>query len=118
MTWPFQSRLHRTRGVAGRPESAGRTAIPPAVGSRVVTELEIPPKADGDEATDLVQEFLDVGDRVEVWDEEMTTGGDSGRVRARGDVTGIEPGFLELDGDSPNGESVRYDEIHTIKRIA
>lgn len=82
-----------------------------------MTELEIPPETDADEAKDLVREFVDVGDEVEVWDEEMTTGGASERVRAHGEVTGFETGYLELDGESPEGASVRYDEIHTVKRV-
>ena len=82
-----------------------------------MTELEIPPDATEEEAAELVMEFVAVGDEIEVKGEEMTETAGDGRARASGRVTRIEPGYLQIDGDSPVGESVRYDEIHLVTRI-
>ena len=82
-----------------------------------MTELEIPPDATEEEAAKLVVEFVAVGDEIEVKGEEMTETSGDGRERASGRVTAIEPGYLEIDGDSPHGESVRYDEIHLVTRL-
>lgn len=83
-----------------------------------MTELEIPPNADEQTASELVREFVDVGDEVEIWGEEMTQTEGDGRVRSNGRITGFEPAYLELDGEPLDGKSVRYDEIHTMTRVA
>lgn len=82
-----------------------------------MTELEIPPEVDERRAGELVREFVDIGDEVEVWDEDVTGTGDD-RVRISGEVTGLEPAYLELDGEPLEGKSVRYTEIHTMTRLA
>lgn len=82
-----------------------------------MTELEIPPDVDEETASELVREFVDVGDEVEVWDAEMTRTDDDDRVRVEGAVTGFEPAYLELDNEPLDGKSVRYDEIHTVIRL-
>ncbi|MEY7850646.1 hypothetical protein AB7C87_15770 [Natrarchaeobius sp. A-rgal3] len=79
-----------------------------------MTELTIPPDADEQETSKLVQEHVEVGDEVEVREAERTGGGDH---EVTGTVTGIEPGYLELDGKPLAEGSVRYDEIHTITRL-
>lgn len=79
-----------------------------------MTELTVPPDADGDEVVELVREHVTVGDVVEIWERDRTGSDDP---EHRGEVTGLEPGYLELDGDSPDGASVRYDEIGSIVRI-
>ncbi|MFP8954292.1 hypothetical protein ACLI4Z_15185 [Natrialbaceae archaeon A-arb3/5] len=76
-----------------------------------MTELTIPPDADEQEATKLVQEHVEVGDIVEVREAERTG---SGEPEITGEVTGIEPGYLELDGQPLDEGSVRYDEIQTL----
>ncbi|RQG98946.1 hypothetical protein [Natrarchaeobius oligotrophus] len=79
-----------------------------------MTELTIPQDADGTRAAELVQEHVDVGDRVEIREAERTGSGDP---EITGEVTGIEPGYLELDGQPLSEGSVRYDEIHTVVRL-
>lgn len=79
-----------------------------------MTELTIPPDASDERAAALVSDHVDVGDVVEVWERDRT-GGDDPEVT--GEVTGIEPGYLELDG-RPLGEgSVRYDRIGTVIKV-
>ncbi|WP_290816031.1 hypothetical protein [Halovivax sp.] len=82
-----------------------------------MTELEIPPDATEETASRLVAEFADVGDEVEIWDSEMTDTDGDDRARAHGTITAIEPGYVEIDGEGPDGEGIRYDEIHTMARI-
>ena len=79
-----------------------------------MTELTIPPDADDERAAALVREHVDVGDEVEVREAERT-GGDDPAVT--GEVTGIEAGYLELDGQPLDGKSVRYDEIKSLTRV-
>lgn len=79
-----------------------------------MTELEIPPDASEGRAAKLVQEHVSVGDIVEVWEADRTDASDADRT---GKVTGIEPGYLELDGHDLSEGSVRYDEIRTLIRV-
>ncbi|RQG90041.1 hypothetical protein EA462_08555 [Natrarchaeobius halalkaliphilus] len=79
-----------------------------------MTELTIPPEADQKRAAKLIQEHVDVGDTVEIREAERT-GSDSPTIT--GEVTGIDPGYLELDGQPLTEGSVRYDEIHTVTRL-
>lgn len=79
-----------------------------------MTELTIPPDLDEDQAAELVRDHVEVGDEVQVWEDERTGGRDP---ELTGTVTGIEPGYLELDGEPATGRSVRYDEIHTVIRV-
>ncbi|NGM67578.1 hypothetical protein G6M89_00905 [Natronolimnobius sp. AArcel1] len=79
-----------------------------------MTELEIPPDASEERAAKLVQEHVSVGDVVEVWEADRTDASDADRT---GEVTGIEHGYLELDGHDLNEGSVRYDEIRTLIRV-
>lgn len=79
-----------------------------------MTELTIPRDASTDEASRLVEEHVTVGDTVEVREADRTGADD---VSATGEVTGIEPGYLELDGRSPGEGSPRYDQIRTVIRI-
>ncbi|MDQ2049368.1 hypothetical protein RBH26_02600 [Natronolimnohabitans sp. A-GB9] len=79
-----------------------------------MTELDVPPDADQDEAAALVREHVDVGDVVQIWERDRTDDGDHD---VTGKVTGIEPGYLELEGQSPESGSVRYDEIGTVIRV-
>ena len=78
-----------------------------------MTELEIPRDADNDRAAELVADHVTVGDVVEVWERDRTDADDPERT---GEVTGIEPGYLELDGRPLEEGSVRYDEIGLIIR--
>ena len=82
-----------------------------------MTELEVPPETDDQTISELVREFVDLGDEVEVWEAERTTTGGGPPVLARGVVTGFETGYLEIDGEPLNGESVRYEQIHTMSRV-
>ncbi|TYL39185.1 hypothetical protein CV102_07825 [Natronococcus pandeyae] len=79
-----------------------------------MTQLTIPPDADEERATKLVQEHVEIGDVVEVRNQERTEGD---AFDVTGTVTGVEPGYLELDERPPAEGSVRYDEIHTITKI-
>ncbi|ELZ04343.1 hypothetical protein [Natrialba aegyptia] len=79
-----------------------------------MTELTIPRDASTEEASRLVEEHVTVGDSVEVREADRTGADD---VSATGEVTGIEPGYLELDGRSPGEGSPRYDQIRTVIRI-
>lgn len=83
-----------------------------------MTELEVPPEADEKEASRLVREFVRIGDEVSVSDEQKTETEDDERVRTSGEVTAVEPGYVELDGEGPDGKGVRYDEIRLMKRVA
>lgn len=76
-----------------------------------MTELTVPPDADEQTAADLVREHVSVGDVVEIWKRERT---DADDPEHSGEVTGFEPAYLELDDQSPEGKSVRYDEIDTV----
>ena len=79
-----------------------------------MTELEMPPHADEQQVAELVAEHVAVGDEVQVWGADRTGGDDPERT---GTVTGIEPGYLELDDEPLEGRSVRYDEIKTVSRV-
>ncbi|ELZ10237.1 hypothetical protein C478_15132 [Natrinema thermotolerans DSM 11552] len=79
-----------------------------------MTDLTIPPDADTDRIKALVQDHFEIGDTVEVRSEERTEDHGTDVV---GDVTGFEPGYLEIDGQSLDAGSVRYDEIHTVGTI-
>ncbi|ELZ02430.1 hypothetical protein [Natrialba asiatica] len=79
-----------------------------------MTELTIPRDASTGEASRLVEEHVTVGDTVEVREADRTGADD---VSVTGEVTGIEPGYLELDGRSPGEGSPRYDQIRTVIRI-
>ncbi|WP_440771766.1 hypothetical protein [Natronorubrum sp. DTA28] len=78
-----------------------------------MTELTVPPDADEEEAAALVQEHISVGDVVEIWKRERT---DADDPEHSGAVTSFEPAYLEIDGQSPENKSVRYDEIDTVIR--
>ncbi|WP_247002049.1 hypothetical protein [Halosolutus gelatinilyticus] len=79
-----------------------------------MTDLTIPPDANTDRAAALIREHVDVGDEVEVWEGDRTGADDPEHV---GTVTGFEPGYLELDGQSPGEGSIRYDQIRSVVRV-
>ena len=79
-----------------------------------MTELTVPSDADQERAAALVRDHVTIGDVVEVWERDRT-GGDDPEVT--GEVTGIEPGYLELDGQPPGEGSVRYDRIGTVIKV-
>lgn len=78
-----------------------------------MTELTVPRDADQETAAELVQNHVAVGDVVEIWERERTDGDDP---QHRGEVTGIEPGYIELEGQPAEGAGIRYDEIDTVIR--
>lgn len=80
-----------------------------------MTELTIPPDASEQRATKLVQEHVDVGDEVQIWEADRTGSDDP---EHDGTVTGLEPGYLELDGRSLEEGSIRYTQIHSLIRVA
>ncbi|RKD97696.1 hypothetical protein [Halopiger aswanensis] len=79
-----------------------------------MTELTIPPDADDSRAKALVQEHVDVGDVVQIWEADRTGSDDP---EHEGKVTGLEPGYLELDGQPLEAGSIRYDQIHSLIRL-
>ncbi|ARS90675.1 hypothetical protein [Natrarchaeobaculum aegyptiacum] len=79
-----------------------------------MTELTIPTDADQQQASRLVREHVEVGDLVRVTELERT-GSDDPELTA--EVTAVEPGHLELDGEGADGRGFRYDEIHTLTRV-
>lgn len=79
-----------------------------------MTELTIPTDADQQQASQLVREHVHIGDVVRVTEAERTGSDDPG---VTGEVTAVEPGRLELDGEDIDGKSVRYDRIHTVTRV-
>lgn len=79
-----------------------------------MTELTIPPDADEKRATELVQEFVSIGDVVEIRDQNRTEGD---TIHVTGTVTGLESGYLEIDEQPPSEGSVRYDSIHTVSKV-
>ncbi|WP_049921266.1 hypothetical protein [Halopiger djelfimassiliensis] len=79
-----------------------------------MTELTIPSEADAGRAAELVSDHIEIGDTVEVREADRT-GGEEHTLT--GEVTGLEPGYLELDGQPLDEGSIRYDEIHTVTRI-
>ncbi|QSW99565.1 hypothetical protein [Haloterrigena alkaliphila] len=79
-----------------------------------MTELTIPPDATEERAATLVREHVTVGELVEVWERDRTGADDPEYI---GEVTGIEPGYLELDDQSLEGGSIRYDEIGTVVKV-
>ncbi|WP_254766034.1 hypothetical protein [Salinilacihabitans rarus] len=84
-----------------------------------MTELTVPEGATERETARLVEEFVAVGDEVEVRRERIA---DADRIAAVGEVTGFEAdeegrGYLEIDGHPVSQHSVRYDEIRTVTKI-
>jgi len=79
-----------------------------------MTNLTVPPDANTRRTKALVQEHVDIGDTVEVRSAERTM---DQITLVTGDVTGFESEYLELDGQSLDEGSVRYDEIHTVSKI-
>ena len=79
-----------------------------------MTEVKIPVEADEKRASELVREHLEIGDEVLVRNQETAAGQ---RIEERGEVTGFEPGYLELDGQPLTAKSVRYDDLHVITKI-
>ncbi len=79
-----------------------------------MTELTIPPDADEQRAAALVHEHITPGDTVEIWERDRTS---ADEPEITGEVTGLEPGYLELDGQSLSDGSVRYDEIGIVIRL-
>ncbi|MXV60636.1 hypothetical protein GS429_00825 [Natronorubrum sp. JWXQ-INN-674] len=79
-----------------------------------MTELDIPPDADEEQTAKLVREHVTVGDVVQIWEKKRASGMDP---ELTGEVTGIETGYIELEGQSPEDGSVRYDEIGTVIRV-
>ncbi|AFZ73316.1 hypothetical protein SAMN05443661_12518 [Natronobacterium gregoryi] len=79
-----------------------------------MTQLTIPADVDGQAAAKLVRDHVEVGETVEVRKTERTGSDD---VELAGEVTGIESGYLEIDGHPPTEGSPRYDEIHTIVKV-
>lgn len=79
-----------------------------------MTELTIPSDADQQRTARLVRDHVDVGDVVRVREAERTTGEDPG---VTGEVTSVEPGQLELDGEGADRKGFRYDRIHTVTRV-
>lgn len=79
-----------------------------------MTDLSIPPDADTDRIKALVQDHLEIGDTVEVRSEERT---EDHQTAVTGELTGFEPGYLEIDGQPLGEGSVRYDEIHTVGKL-
>lgn len=80
-----------------------------------MSELTIPDGADEPETRELVCEFVNVGDEVTIGNEER--GGDS-KLEVTGEVTGIESGHVELDGQSLSARGVRYDQIETVTIVS
>ena len=79
-----------------------------------MTELTIPPDATEERASKLVREHVDVGDVVQIWEADRTGSDDP---EHHGEVTGLEPGYLELDGRPVDEGSIRYDQIHSLIRV-
>ncbi|MFC6769527.1 hypothetical protein [Natrinema soli] len=79
-----------------------------------MTDLTIPPDADTDRTRALVRDHVEIGDTVEVRNEERT---EDHQTDVTGEVTGLEADYLEIDGQSPENGGVRYDEIHTVSKI-
>ncbi|AGB16627.1 hypothetical protein Halru_2033 [Halovivax ruber XH-70] len=82
-----------------------------------MTELEIPPDADEPTAASLVRDFVDEGVLVEVHTADTMGHSVSESPTVEGEVTGFEPGYLELDGEGPTGKGVRWDEVSLLTRI-
>jgi hypothetical protein len=111
-----QKPSHRDRFGASVSESDdSNTLAAAALISGTMTELEIPPEADEERATKLVQEHVSIGDVVEVRSAEQANS-DLDRD-LEGTVTGVEHGYLEIDDKPVDEGSIRYDEIHTITII-
>ena len=79
-----------------------------------MTELTVPRDVDQERAAELVSQHVSVGDVVEVWERDRT---DADDPEHDGEVTGIETGYLELDGQPPGDGSVRYDQIGTVVKV-
>ncbi|QLG48048.1 hypothetical protein [Natrinema halophilum] len=79
-----------------------------------MTDLTIPPDTDEKRAAELVQSHVDIGDVVEVRNEERT---EDHQLDVTGEVTGLETTYLEIDGNPPENGSVPYTRIHTVSRI-
>ena len=80
-----------------------------------MSELTIPDEADEPETRELVRKHVAVGDEVQIGNNER---GGGSRIDVTGEVTGIESGYVELDGHPPEGKSVRYDQIGTVTIVS
>jgi len=76
-----------------------------------MTDLTVPSDANTKRIKALVQNHVELGDTVEVRSEERT---EDRMMDVTGEVTGLEPAYLELDGRSLAEGSVRYDEINSV----
>ncbi|WP_254530550.1 hypothetical protein [Natrinema gelatinilyticum] len=79
-----------------------------------MTDLTIPPNATEERIAELVRSHVDIGDVVEVRNEERT---EDHQVDVTGEVTDFERTYLELDGRPLDDGSVQYDQIHTVSKI-
>ena len=79
-----------------------------------MTELTVPRDADEERTAALVREHVEIGDVVQIWERDRT---DADDPEITGEVTGVETGYLELDGQPLEEGSVRYDEIGTVIRV-
>ncbi|WP_254523854.1 hypothetical protein [Natrinema caseinilyticum] len=79
-----------------------------------MTDLTVAPDADDRRTAELVQNHVDIGDVVEVRNEERT---EDHQLSVSGEVTGFEADYLEIDGNAPEDGGVRYGQIHTVSRI-
>ncbi|MFC3958570.1 hypothetical protein [Halovivax cerinus] len=82
-----------------------------------MTELEIPPGSDAETTISLVREFTDVGAIVRVQTRPSSGDRSDEGTGIEGEVTGFEPGYLELDGEGPQGNGIRWDALSILTRI-
>lgn len=79
-----------------------------------MTDVTVPIDAGEKQARKLLREHLEVGEEVLVRNQE-TAAGD--RIEERGEVTGFEPAYLELDGQPLTGKSISYEQVHIVTKL-
>lgn len=81
-----------------------------------MTELDMPDGVDNEEATALVREFADIGDRVELYHDAMSLDAEN---RITGTIVDIKPEYLELetDTDDPANERLQPTDIDRMSLV-
>ncbi|MCU4739969.1 hypothetical protein OB955_10565 [Halobacteria archaeon AArc-m2/3/4] len=78
-------------------------------------ELDMPDGVDTEEATALLREFADIGDRVELYHDVQNLETEN---RITGTVVDIKREYLELDVDEPANERVQPTNIDRLSLVA
>ncbi|WP_276254203.1 hypothetical protein [Halomontanus rarus] len=80
-----------------------------------MTELDMPDGVDTEEATTLIREFAEVGDRVELYHDVQSLETEN---RLTGTIVDIKTEYLELDVDEPANERLQPTDIDRMSLVS